>query len=282
MNLKNGCEMLPKPCDILLTNDDGIDSPGLWAAAAALSELGEVTVVAPRDQASTTSRSMPITSDGIIQKKSICHNGKMWKAYSIGGTPAQCVQHGILEILKRRPELVVSGINYGENVGYSISLSGTVGAAMEGAALGIPALAMSLQVKNFEDVYQHSDHINFSIAGYFTKYFAELALSKPFPPDVHILKIDVPVEATPQTPWQITHLARHQAFEAIPTRTGPWSEPGRLTGRLIPVRPDELDPGADIHVLRFKNKVTVTPVSLDMTSRVDFQQLEVLLRGENE
>ena len=264
---------------ILLTNDDGIDSPGLWAAAAALSELGEVTVVAPRDQASSTSRSMPITSDGIIQKKTISHNGKNLTAYSVGGTPAQCVQHGILEILKMRPDLVVSGINYGENVGYSISMSGTIGAAMEGAAQSIPALAISLQVKNFEDIYLHSNHIDFSTAGYFTKYFAELALNHPFPPDVHILKIDVPTDATPQTAWQVTHIARHTAYEPVPTRKGSWDEPGRLTGRFIDVKPGELDPNSDIHVLRFENKVTVSPLSLDMTSRVDFEQLDGLLRS---
>lgn len=274
--------MLPKPCEILLTNDDGIESPGLWAAAAALAELGEVTVVAPRDQASTTSCSMPGTSDGIIQKRTIFHQGKMWKAYSVGGTPAQCVQHGVLEILKRRPKLLVSGINYGENVGYSISLSGTVGAAMEGAALGIPALAMSLQVSNPEDMYQHLDQVDFSTAGYFTRYFAEQALRRSFPPDVHILKIDVPSDATPQTSWQITHLARHQAFETVLTRSGSWSGPCKMTGRLLPVRPDELDPDADIHALRFGHKVTVTPISLDMTSRTDFQELDNLLRGENE
>ncbi len=272
--------MKREPYQILLTNDDGIDSPGLWAAATALSELGEVTVAAPRDQASTTSRSMPITSDGIIKKKNISHNGKTWTAYSVGGTPAQCVQHGILEIMGKRPDLVVSGINYGENVGYSISLSGTIGAAMEGAAQGIPALAMSLQVKNFEDIYQHSNHINFSTAGYFTKYFAELALTHPFPPDVHILKIDVPADATPQTTWQITHIAQHTAYEPVPTRKGSWDEPGRLTGRFMDITPEELDPDSDIHALRFKNKVTVSPLSLDMTSRVDFQQLDNLLRNE--
>ena len=271
--------MKTKPYQILLTNDDGIDSPGLWAAAAALSELGEVTVAAPRDQASSTSRSMPITSDGIIQEKTIFHNGKTMTAYSVGGTPAQVVQHGILEIMKKRPDLVVSGINYGENIGYSISMSGTIGAAMEGAAQGIPALAMSLQVKNFEDIYQHSNHIDFSTAGYFTKYFADLVLNKPFPPDVHILKIDVPADATPQTPWQVTHVARHPAYEPVATRTGSWDKPGKLSGRFIDMKPDDLDSNSDIHVLRFENKVTVSPLSLDMTSRVDFQELDGLLRN---
>ncbi len=270
--------MKREPYQILLSNDDGINSPGLWAAAEQLSELGEITIVAPRDQASTTSRSMPITSDGIIQKKTISRSGKTWTAYSVGGTPAQCVQHGILEIMEKRPDLVVSGINYGENIGYSISLSGTIGAAMEGASVGIPALAISLQIDNFEDIYQHSNHIDFTIAGYFTKYFAELALNTSFPPDVHILKIDIPSDATQQTPWQITRIARHPAYEPVPTRTGSLDEPGRLAGRFIDVKPGEVDSNSDIHVLHFDKKITVSPLSLDMTSRVEFQQLDNLLR----
>ena len=77
----------PKP-QILLTNDDGILSPGLWAAAAALSRLGFVTVTAPRDQASGMGRSLPNTSDGIITEKQVEVNGQSWAVYSAGGSPA--------------------------------------------------------------------------------------------------------------------------------------------------------------------------------------------------
>src|SRR5512134_497378 len=97
--LFNFRETCMSKCQILLTNDDGIKSPGLWAAAAALSELGYVTVVAPRDQSSGMGRSLPVTSDGIIREEKLEIKGQEWPMYAVGGTPAQAVLHGILEIM---------------------------------------------------------------------------------------------------------------------------------------------------------------------------------------
>src|SRR5512137_740517 len=113
-------------CQILLTNDDGIRSPGLWAAAEALSDLGYVTVAAPRDQSTAMGRSMPHVSDGVIRPETLHVRDKDWTVYAVGGSPAQAVLHGILEIMPQRPDLVVSGINYGENVATGITVSGTV------------------------------------------------------------------------------------------------------------------------------------------------------------
>jgi len=123
---------------ILLTNDDGIDSPGLWAAAESLSEIGYVWVAAPRDQYSAAGRSMPLSSDGLIHIKELVVNGKEWKIYAVGGSPAQTVQHAIFEIMPTKPDIVVSGINYGLNLGQGITVSGTVGAAMEAASFREP------------------------------------------------------------------------------------------------------------------------------------------------
>ncbi len=123
----------------------GFFLPDLWAAAASLSKLGFVTVTAPRDQSSGTGRSLPSTSDGIIEEQQVQVNGQEWTVFSVGGSPAQTVLHGVLEVMKQKPDLVVSGINYGENVATGVTISGTVGAAMEGASLGIPSLAVSLE-----------------------------------------------------------------------------------------------------------------------------------------
>src|SRR5512136_1930997 len=109
-------------CQILLTNDDGIQSPGLWAAAEALSDIGYVTVVAPRDQSSGMGRSLPSTSDGIIRPQPLTVRGREWTVYSVGGSPAQAMLHGMLEIMPCKPRLVVSGINYGENVAAGITI----------------------------------------------------------------------------------------------------------------------------------------------------------------
>ncbi len=162
---------------ILLTNDDGIQSPGLWAAAKALSKIGFVTVAAPRDQASSTGRSLPITSDGRITATQLKIGDEEWLAYAVGGTPAQTVLHGVLEIIGEKPDLVVAGINYGENLAEGITISGTVGAAMEGASLGIPSMAVSLQLLD-EDFYSYSETVDFSTAAYFTEYFAKRMIAR--------------------------------------------------------------------------------------------------------
>src|SRR3990172_2928688 len=106
---------------ILLTNDDGIESPGLWAAAVALSSLGFVTVAAPRQQFSGAGRSHPIHSDGTISPRPLQIGHQIWTAYAVGGSPAQAVVFAVLDLLPKKPDLIVSGINYGENIGSSIT-----------------------------------------------------------------------------------------------------------------------------------------------------------------
>ncbi len=206
-------EMSPNSSDpqILLTNDDGIKSPGLWAAAEALSNLGFVTVAAPREQASGSGRSKPQISDGAINEEELTVKGQKWRVYAVGGSPAQVVQHAILELMPRQPDLVVAGINYGENVTTSITVSGTVGAAMEGAELGIPALAVSLETER-EFHLSYSREIDFTAAAHFTTLFARLLLDGFHIDDVDLLKLDVPSNATPETPWQVTRLSRGRYY----------------------------------------------------------------------
>lgn len=262
---------------ILLTNDDGIRSPGLWTAARALSELGFVHVVAPRDQFSGAGRSMPITSDGLIEERALQVNGKLWTIFSVGGTPAQTVLHAILEILPERPDLVVSGINYGENLGTGITVSGTVGAALEAASLGIPALAMSLETES-EYHLSYSPQVDFTVAGYFTTYFARLLFERHLPPDVNVLKVDVPSTATTDTPWEITRLSRRVYYEPLRPDRETWDQPGRV-GYRVSGDPSLDEEDTDVYALRAKRHISVTPLSLDMTSRVDFNDLANTLRG---
>jgi 5'-nucleotidase len=262
---------------ILLTNDDGILSPGLWAAAASLSKLGFVTVTAPREQSSGAGRSLPSTSDGIIEEQRVQVNGQEWTVFSVGGTPAQTVLHGVLEVMKKKPDLVVSGINYGENVASGVTISGTVGAAMEGASLGIPSMAVSLEAAP-EYHLSYSEEISFLVAAEFTARIARLLLKKKFPPDVDLLKVDVPSDATVDTPWQLTRVSRQRYYEPVAPDRQSLAERGLLLYRQA----GELDQEAedtDVYVLRKKRMVSVTPLSLDLTSRVDFAKLDRLLRS---
>ena len=269
---------MEKP-QILLTNDDGILSPGLWAAASALSEIGYVNVAAPRDQFSGAGRSMPITSDGVIDIKEVRVNGKTWQVYAVGGTPAQTVQYAILEILPSPPALIVSGINYGENVGTGVTVSGTVGAALEGASMGLPSLAISLETKQ-EHHLSYSNEVDFSAAAYFARYFGQMLLEKRLPADVDVFKVDVPKDATRETPWEITRISRKRYFIPVPPRRTSWDVPA-LIGYRLSSEPEQDCTDTDSYALRVKKVVSVTPLSLDMTSRVDLKDFEQLLRSRN-
>ena len=265
---------------ILLTNDDGFQSPGLWAAAAVLSSLGYVHVVAPRDQFSGAGRSMPSTSDGLIDTRQMQVNGKSWTVYSVGGTPAQAVQHAVCEILPSKPDLVVSGINYGENMGTGITVSGTVGAAMEAAALGIPALAASLETDQ-ADHLSYSTEVDFAAAAYFTLLFSRQLLLRRLPSDVDLLKLDVPCDATIDTPWVVARLARSSYFEPVRPQRKSWDQPERVGYRAI-ADLSQIERDSDVYAVRVLRRVALVPLSLDMTARVNLYELSQHLGSPDE
>ncbi len=269
---------MTKP-QILLTNDDGIRSPGLWTAARVLSEIGFVTVAAPRDQSSGMGRSLPNTSDGIIREERVTVNGQEWSVYAVGGSPAQAVLHGVLEIMPQKPDLVVSGINYGENVGTGVTISGTVGAAMEAAALGYPALAVSLEA-HAKYHLSYSEEVDFTAAAHFAALFAQKMLAgNVFSEEVNLLKVDVPSDAAPDTPWQVTRLSRQRYYDSVAPVRASWDIPGRI-GYKEAARLDHDKADSDVYVLRRTRHVSVTPLSLDMTARVDLEKFEKKLRKE--
>ncbi len=261
---------------ILLTNDDGIKSPGLWAAAESLASLGFVNVAAPREQSSGAGRSLPSTSDGRIRPEEVRVNGKTWTAYAIGGSPAQAVLHGIYEITPRKPDVVISGINYGLNVGYGITVSGTVGAALEAAASGIPALAISLDTDSKYHL-SYSTKIDFSTAAYFTAYFTQLLLEHDLPDDVHVLKVEIPATATPNTPWRMTRISPVRYYQPVPPQRQSHSSGGTM-GYRVTDNWETAPESSDIHTVHIQKIISVTPLSLDLTSRVNLEDLEHTLK----
>lgn len=269
--------MNEKTIQILLTNDDSIHSPGLWAAAEALDELGFVHVVAPQNQQTATGHSMPIQTSGIIEQMTLNVNGRHWPVYAVDGSPGQAVLYGIFDVIKGQPDLVVSGINYGENVGAAITISGTVGAALEAASLGIPALAVSMQTGT-EHHLSLSQDINFGVAGYFTQVIAKAMLDKKLPGDVDVIKLDIPKSATPETPWVITRQSRKRYYLPKPAKRVSLSDRGPV-GYEIRYDPEALEKDSDIYAVLVDEKVSVTPISIDMTSRTDFDKLKSLLMG---
>ncbi len=212
---------------ILLTNDDGIQSPGLWAAAETLSALGFVHVVAPREQSSAAGRSLPTSSDGLIHAHQVTVKGKEWTVHAVGGSPAQAILHGLLEILPEWPNLVVSGINYGENLGEGVTVSGTVGAALEAASFGVPGIAVSLETEQRHH-FTHSEEVDFSVAAYFTALLGKMLLEKKLPPDVNVLKLEIPCDATPDTPWTVARLSRLRYFRPVAPVRESWDVPVKV------------------------------------------------------
>lgn len=262
---------------ILVTNDDGIDSPGLHAAAEALLPLGDVLITAPSRQQSGMGQSLPAESTGIILEREMHLNGTRLTTYAIEGSPAQTVAHAILELADRKPDLVVSGVNFGENLSIGVTVSGTVGAALHGAHWLIPALAVSLQAP-IDLMYHFDDTIDFSAAAHFTHHFAAILLNKKLPFDADLLKIDVPASATPQTPWRVTRLERNSYYHSFSARKGKLSEEGRLGFGYSKTGPSS--PDTDTAAIE-EGVVSVTPLSVDLTSRVDFTAFERELRDQD-
>ncbi|MBI9046075.1 MAG: 5'/3'-nucleotidase SurE [Anaerolineaceae bacterium] len=255
---------------ILLTNDDGIDSPGLWALVKGFCDIADVTVVAPREQFSAASRSHPLASDRNISEVDIPDGQLHCKAYAIGGSPAQAVLHAILEIMDEKPDLIISGINYGENLGMVVSMSGTIGAAMEGAVMGIPGIAVSQQLHHFNHL-EYSD-FDFTPAAFFTTLFARKILQIGLPNNVDFLKLDIPADAHEDTPWQMTCLSRHPYFIPTVNREGHWKEGGkaRVKGKHNYSEDPSLK-GTDAYTLYNEKQVSVTPMSIDLTAGVNIK-----------
>jgi len=259
---------------ILMTNDDGIESPGLLAAIEAVCDLGEILVVAPRYQQTGAGRSFP-SSDGVIHQEHIRVKGLTIPAFSVDGSPAQAVQHGLVELAPRHPNLLVAGINYGENVGSGVTISGTVGAVLEGAAFGVPGLAVSLEAP-LEYHQSYSRDIDFTAAAFFTRLFAQRLLSITLPPDVDALKIEVPRDATRETPWRLTRVSRQPYFYPVPGKRTNLTDKAPL-GYEMRLDLNTLEKDSDIFALVQERVVAVSPLSFDLTSRVDLGYLAQLL-----
>lgn len=264
---------------ILFTNDDGIQSPGLWAAVHAFADLGDLLVVAPREQQSGMGRSMPMHLDGRIYAKETDIQGEPYQTYAVSASPAQAVQHGVIELADRKPSLVVSGINYGENTGNGVTISGTVGAALEGASLDIPSIAVSLQTSH--DLHlTYSEEVDFAPAAFFARKFGEWLINhQTLPDDVDVLKIDVPWDATINTEWRITRISRRRVYWPTRPERASLNDAGRM-GYSYNTDPKQAEPDSDVYAVMHDGVVSVSPMSLDMTSRTDPFRLRQIIEGK--
>jgi 5'-nucleotidase len=236
---------------ILITNDDGIHAPGLTALYRALASLGEVTAVAPERPRSACGHAITLHKPLRVRPVEMPDGGV---GYASNGTPADCVALGASEHLGGAPDLVVSGINLGPNLGVDMTYSGTVAAAMEAAICGLPSFAIS--VVSYE-------RAEFGPAAEFAAYLAQAIIAHGLGAR-SFLNVNVP--ATPREEIagvSITRQGRLRYSNRIERRTDPrggayyW-----LTGERVGRSEQE---GGDVDAIA-RNRISVTPVRLDLTN----------------
>lgn len=252
---------------ILITNDDGVQSPGLRAAAEALSTLGEVLVVAPNTQQTGMGRAFPKDGNlGVIEVIQNKIGGKEHPYYAVHGSPAQAVAHGVLEVAPKLPALCVSGINYGENVGGTIFISGTVGAALEASCYGIPALAISIGANSWEQYSKPYCPQDWETAIYFARTFASFVLGRGLPPNVAVLNVNIPSEATRGTEIRTTCQSRQNYYICTKPEKRDFAKSFRLPVE-VEIDYNTLERDSDVYAFVVDRVVSVTPVGTDLTIR---------------
>ena len=263
---------------LLLTNDDGIRSPGLQALAEAVSGLADLLVVAPTNQQTSMGRSLWGEKTECFQGIDYAANGSAIRAYHMNSSPARLVLHA-LDVLcvDRKPDLIVSGVNYGENLGTNVTISATIGAVLQGASMGIPGLAVSLQTE-IENHHVHAE-LDWSAARYFTTKFTGMILENEFSEDLDIVNVNVPACATSDTEWKLTRQSRQPYFTNIvrnPSEDNPISDGECVFG----YDESKVEPDSDIHALVNDSAVSVTPLSIDLTAYRDLIDMKAMYEQE--
>jgi len=266
--------MAGKPL-ILLANDDGIDSPGLAAAAEALLPITDILVAAPKFQQSAAGRALQGPSEAVFESHTLNVGGANFPAWCLDASPATTVRHALQCLCAERwPDMVISGINYGENLGTNVSASGTVGAAIQAAIWGVRALAVSFEVP-YEFHYTHGD-VNWNGAKEVLERAAKQLLASIWPEDVDIIKVDIPETADKTTPWRACRQSREPGWWGLVPNAKYDTPLGRTAGQRGP-RPGKFGkPYDDLTALHHRREVAITPLSLDMSSRVHLEEIRKL------
>lgn len=233
------------PFRILVSNDDGYFSPGIAALAEAMRGFGEVTVVAPEADRSGASNSLTLDRPLYVRESSSGF-------HYVNGTPTDCVHVAVTGFLQHRPDLVVSGINNGQNVAEDTLYSGTVAAAMEGFLLGIPSVAFSLADRGFGQL---------DTAVYVAQRVVAGLIQRPFA-SPRLLNVNIPnVPLGALKGYRMTRLGRRHVAQPVVRVESPRGEPMFWVGAPGAIK--EAGPGTDFHALQNQD-VSITPLRVDL------------------
>jgi 5'-nucleotidase len=240
---------------ILISNDDGVTSPGILALAEAAKSLGEVFVVAPHRERSTAGHSLTLHKPLRISK--VGEN-----IYATSGTPADCIYLGIREVLKGKPDLILSGINQGANLGTDVHYSGTVAAAREGALMNIPSYAFSLV--DLRQIFPNEDHrgARYDEAAKIAVELVRATHKNPFPPHT-LLNVNIPNRdiATLKGYKVARQGFRYYANEVTRGKDPRGKDYFWIGGAYLGFERNEL---TDCHAVN-ESWVSVTPITIDCT-----------------
>jgi 5'-nucleotidase len=253
---------------VLLTNDDGIQAQGLHALRHELQALPgvEVSVIAPDSNRSATARSITTRSPLWVEEIEFADETT---GFASDGTPVDCVRFADLGLLGERPELIVSGINHGSNLGDDITYSGTVAAALEGIVLGIPAIAVSQQSKKREMDFRMGREFDFGVVARFTARVVAVLADDPMPPGT-LLNINGP--GIEPDGVEVTHLGKRLYNDELKLVEED-AAAGRRRYQIYGFEPSfEDEEGSDLSAVA-RGRLSVTPVHFDLTDRGGLDRL---------
>lgn len=247
----------------LISNDDGVTASGILAAKKAVEDLCKTVIVAPETQQSGIGHALTLYEPLRVNKR-ILKDGS--EAYGVTGTPTDAVTIGLFEILDEEPDLMISGINTGFNIGQAeLTTSGTVGAAIEAASFGIPTIAISQEVTRDDIKFKTGDvEVDFSFAQKMLNKLAKIVLKKGLPEGIDLLNVNIP-ENPVDDEIEVVRLDERMYLPEIETRKDPRGHPYYWIGG----QPfSSYEEGTDGYELKIKRKTTITPLKIDMTSNL--------------
>ena len=245
----------------LISNDDGITASGILAAKKAVDELCETYVVAPEHQQSGIGHALTLNEPLRINERTLRDGSK---GYGVTGTPTDAVTLALFEIMDEKPDIMISGINTGFNLGKAeLTTSGTIGAAIEAASFNIPTIAISQEVTRDDIKFDTGEvEIDFDFAGKMLNKIAKIILKKGLPEGIDLLNVNIPANPINEE-FEVVTLGKRMYVPIIEKRLDPREKPYYWIGG----DPYESDaPGTDGHALRKYQKTTITPLKIDLTS----------------